>query len=277
MKIKTFIIFLCNICIVNSQNTILPFEKDGLWGYKDTNHTIIVNPKFEEAYAIFYNLGRIKKNGKYGYINGKGKVVIKPKFEFAEDFIVSSALVKRNNKMYYINQNGKKLKSSGLISCGHTDLDYPYIIQDSLSLSRFKYIYEKNMAILLLSEVDSLYLISQVLIAKKNDKFAVYDLIRRDTTPLAHIRKTEFKYDSIKFFKCNDNDGKLQENIALKENQYWGMILLQYSNEIIKPKYLYIGGFIGSYALVEFEPGNFGYIDLDGNEYFYRKKNVNDH
>jgi len=277
MKITTFILFLCNICIVNSQSTLLPFEKNDLWGYKNTNHTIIVNPIFDEAYAIFFERGRVKINGKFGYINCKGKVVIKPSFEFAEDFIFGVAEVKVKNKKFYINRNGKKLKSSGLISCVHTHLDSPYLIQDSLSLGIFKSIYEKTIAKLLLSEVDSLYLIGQILIARKNNKFAVYDLMIRDTTPIAHIRKTEFKYDSIKFFKCNDNDGKLQENIALKENSFWGMILLNFKNEIIEPKYLYISGINGHYALVEFENGNFGYIDIYGKEYFYRNENFNGH
>jgi hypothetical protein len=51
------------------------------------------------------------------------------------------------------------------------------------------------------------------------------------------------------------------------------MILLNFKNEIIEPKYLYIGGINGHYALVEFEKGNFGYIDINGKEYFYRNEN----
>ncbi|MBK6821668.1 MAG: WG repeat-containing protein [Saprospiraceae bacterium] len=243
----------------------------------DSNKNIIVNPKFTEAYPIFNSLGRIKKNGKYGFINNKGKILIKANYDLAGDFIYSSTKVKKKNKTYYINQNGCKQKASGLISCVHTHLEYPYHIADSSSLKIFKSNYEKELTVLILSDVESLYLIYQILIAKKNNKFAIYDLVRHHSNPNLQVQNTEFKYDSIKYFECEDMDGKLQEYIAIKQDRYWGFVILKYSNELINPKYLSVSPFISQYSLVEFEPGNFGYIDINGVEYFFRSERINDH
>jgi hypothetical protein len=55
---------------------LIPFEENGKWGYVDSNDSIIVQPKFEEAYPTFAFRGRIKTNGKYGFIDEKGEIII---------------------------------------------------------------------------------------------------------------------------------------------------------------------------------------------------------
>jgi len=88
------------------------------------------------------------------------------------------------------------------------------------------------------------------------------------------------RVEEIKLFKCwIPYCNNKSEFIAIKENGLWGYEeLARHSNYAsvrsikrpIKPKYISISSMANRYALVEYEVGKFGYIDNDGNEYFFR-------
>lgn len=252
---------------------LIPFELNELWGYMNYQKKIVVEPEYEEAFITYNSVGRIKKNGKYGYIDNKGKLIVKPKYDYAEDFKSGVTKVRRGKKINFIDTKGRKF--TGYIgNCGyHSDFRAPTILNDSLIATKRYSILQKAILNSIISSIDSIYDINEILfVAKKNNKIAIIEdspVYRHVDSIIFNIR---YEYDSIKYFSCNFNDGGIKNHIGIKIKELWGYFIFNdWPTQKIEPKYLSIGSFENEFARVEFEPNRFGYIDLQGNEYFFRK------
>lgn len=83
--------------LINEKDKVLyPFEADnGMWGYKDEDGHIIVNPIYYRAYEFSDGRALVQKGpgGNFGYIDNTGKEVIECKYFEAYSFSNGVALV----------------------------------------------------------------------------------------------------------------------------------------------------------------------------------------
>lgn len=97
---------------VKKSSTIIPFSKDGKWGFKKSNDTII-KPIYDFVRAFDENIARVCKNNKWGLVDIKGNYLteiiydnINPIKTNNNDSIKYS-FVYLNGKKGIINSNGK--------------------------------------------------------------------------------------------------------------------------------------------------------------------------
>ena len=58
-----------------------PFRQDKLFGFRDANNKVILEPQFEDADIVIDGIARVKKNGLYGYLKlPSGEWLKKPMF-----------------------------------------------------------------------------------------------------------------------------------------------------------------------------------------------------
>ena len=107
---------------VNKDNqedgSLFPFKSNNLWGYKDFNGNIIVEPKYYEANKLCDGMGLVKKgtgqNGQYGFIDTEGNVAIPciyyDAYSFSDDVaLVSLATRTDENRWTFIDKQGNRL------------------------------------------------------------------------------------------------------------------------------------------------------------------------
>ena len=261
---------------------IIPFEEDGLWGYMNHKKEIIVAPKYEEAYPTYNSAARIKYKGKYGYIDKKGEIIIKAKYDKADDFRFGIARVQKGNQTFYIKSDGKKNREVVAICGGgarHCFQPFAHTEKKEVANEDEKYILlprGKNKFLIDTLDVlfDSIFQFNRALFFQIDDKIAVIPswnrnlLFREDS----YERKPElnFKYNEIKLFECMNYNG-YDRIIGLREGNLWRYFNTSYLHEITEAKYLSVYTMQNNLTLVEYEKDKFGYIDKQGNEYFYRK------
>jgi len=274
-----------NLTAQRIDDMLIPFEEDGKWGYVDSNDSIIVPPKYEEAYPTFDLRGRVKLKGKYGFIDEKGKLVIKPKWDAADDFKFGITKVSKGGKSKIINTAGginrRSISLCGGVyrQClhpkslsgidtfrvnGKINIEINTMVQEDGKLS-----YYPDTLATKLDEVEALA--NQYVIFTQGDKKALF-FDQRAFIGAEYIDTSlEFKYQEFEFFSCQDSKTEYHEVFGYKRNGLWGYIRLFYQpEEIIDPKYISIGSMERGVALVEYEKGSFGYIDQYGKEYFER-------
>lgn len=87
---------------------LVPFEKEGRWGFTNPLRTkVVLEPAFEAAGPFSQGLAPVKKGGRYGYIDMNGQMKIQPQFEGAGLFSFGFAQVRRGEKYGYIDRTGQ--------------------------------------------------------------------------------------------------------------------------------------------------------------------------
>lgn len=69
-------------------------ERDGKWGFTDTNGNIVIDFQFEDAKSFGQHLAAVKQNGFWGYVDLKGHIVIPCIYKDAKSFQDGHAAVK---------------------------------------------------------------------------------------------------------------------------------------------------------------------------------------
>ena len=66
--------------------TLIPFERDGHWGYLNEAFDTVIAPRFEMAYPFGWRdeLAVVMKRGKYGYVTRYGTMRHRARFDLAE-------------------------------------------------------------------------------------------------------------------------------------------------------------------------------------------------
>lgn len=97
---------------VKEITNLIPFEKNGQWGYVDDKGTELIKAIYIEAKGFKEELAVIKDfsektlSFEYGVINKKGEMVVKLKYDYISDFSDGRAVIKENNKYGLINSLG---------------------------------------------------------------------------------------------------------------------------------------------------------------------------
>lgn len=65
----------------DNSSLLIPYEKDGKWGYCDKNKTMIIEPQFDDTEPFSYGTAFVKKRGLTGVIDKKGNWVLSPQFD----------------------------------------------------------------------------------------------------------------------------------------------------------------------------------------------------
>ena len=275
---------------------LIPFESNGLWGYMNSERQIILQPQFEEAYPTFELRGRVKKDHKYGFIDNLGKQIIEIKYEKAGDYHEGAASVERMGRKYYIDWEGKLSQPSPrpLYSCGGggnyfiQSLDSSLIFQDHLGnygiIGRRRTPESKpNNSIFVPDTLqitfDTVVAVThQLMYVKKDQKLAFTHNGYYTAGADAILAKMDFIYSDVKFFTSSFRPTDYYELIGVKKNGLWGYMYVfggLQGEVIIEPMYYSITSLEPGFALVEYLPGKFGYIDRGGNEYFFRNNHTN--
>ncbi len=277
MKYINLILITIFFTNLNAQSIeiIVPFSNNGKWGFMNINKEIVVFPQFEEAYPQANGLCRVKKNGKYGFINSSGKIKIKIKYDIASDFENGIAKVTRKGKTKYIKTNSKK-NNRGIALCGNHRCLLPSF-QESITIydvGKKKGIYRSKW-----SNIDTLPPIFDSIIPISHQ---LMYLIKDSKGDFLHEgsfgryqkyfkEAKDFKYQDIKLFNCDMCKTGYSTTIGVKEEGLWGYMEVYIMPDWqIKPKYLAIEVFNNGFGLVEYEKDKFGYVDYQGNEYFFR-------
>lgn len=67
----------------------IAFEKDGKWGFVDTEGKVVIEPQYENAHSFSYGLAGVCKDGKWGFINTSNELVIDYRFADTDYFNAS--------------------------------------------------------------------------------------------------------------------------------------------------------------------------------------------
>lgn len=272
---------------------IIPYEKDGLWGYMNGEKEIITIAEFEEAYPLQYGMGRVKKKGKYGYVNRFGEIAIKPKYKEAKDFSCNGGRVRKGKKTFNIDSEGEAVKwvspcgSCLEFDCYYLDSkwrkkDYE-IIQNSngkygIIISR-KIKKNQNEIVefqdTLQPSFDKIIKLAfQIIYFEKNGRIDLIDDGAIHFGAQSILDRLDFRYEEMKVFHCYDNPKTIHKIIGLKKGGLWGYVdltrpfLTPIEEIVTKFKYVDVFTFEKFYAIVEYKPNRFGYIDREGTEYF---------
>ena len=92
--------------------TILPFIREGKFGYMDLSGTLIAAPQFDGARNFADGLACVERDGHWGYIDTTGRVVIPPQFDWAYDLSNGLAYAGRGTEAGYIDRTGRFVWSS---------------------------------------------------------------------------------------------------------------------------------------------------------------------
>ena len=79
------------------------------YGYKDEKGKVIVQPKYDLAYAFDEGMAAFRINGKYGFVDENGREAVPPKYDNTWKFIGGYAAVKLGDKYGFIDKTGREV------------------------------------------------------------------------------------------------------------------------------------------------------------------------
>jgi hypothetical protein len=71
---------------------LLPFRVDTLWGYRDKQGVVKIEPQFQYASRFMYDIGIVAKNDKLGAIDKNNNIIIPFRYEFLQPLDTSEFL-----------------------------------------------------------------------------------------------------------------------------------------------------------------------------------------
>lgn len=248
--IYTFLMILLLAIACNRHGgefTLIPYSDGEKWGFKDQNKSIILEAKYDDAYAFSEGLAAVKTNGKWGYINYDGKEVIAPvKYEQAGSFSEGLCMVCQNGLWGFINSKGKEVIppekfdrvgnfSEGLaMAC--LDGKYGYINKKGKIVIDLKYDFARDFS-------DNRAKVMQ------NQRFGFVDKKGNEVVPVKYDMAGEF-YNKL---------------VLTRQNSQWALVNID-GDEIVDLKYNYVWD-IDNYGFYKvFNNGKYGFINQDGKE-----------
>lgn len=279
------LILCCGDLAAQSQEIIVPFVEDGKWGFMNVHKEVVVAPFYDEAFPPQNGLARVRTGDKYGFVNMAGELAIKPRYSAAEDFNRGLAKVERRGDSYYIKTDGKKNKHTIGFCGNHSCLAFPEI-SDKIEIlevdGKLGIVHDRSfrddagrlqhLPDTIAPRFDAIVPIShQLMYFMEGDStsFADQGYFRGGADYI--LSKLDFRYEGIQLFPCRWCRRGHDNYIGFQENGLWGYKrVYHYPTDHIPAQYFSISSLANGFALVEFAPGQFGYIDEKGNEYFLR-------
>lgn len=94
------------LAIIEVSHSYEQWGDNARYGYIDRAGSIVVAPRFSEAYQFKEGLALVKDGPQYGYIDSTGAMIIPPQFEDADNFSDGLALIRVGRKCGYIDKSG---------------------------------------------------------------------------------------------------------------------------------------------------------------------------
>jgi hypothetical protein len=119
-----------NYNYVNS-DLIIPYRISNKWGYVDLFNDTVSAPKYDLAFPMLENRGKVCINRKYGFVDWEGHEIIKIQYDSVSHFNVhKQAQVWKQNETWSININGEKVEPNrGIAFCGNRDMLHQTVIE----------------------------------------------------------------------------------------------------------------------------------------------------
>lgn len=270
---------------------LVPYSDGEKWGFKDNSKNIILDAKYDQAYAFSEGLAAVKIDGKWGYINHDGKEIIPPiKYEKAGSFSEGLCMVCQNGKWGFINKKGEEIIPperfdmvgdfiEGLAIACEND-KYGFINKKGEVVIQLKYDFARNFS-------------SKRAKVMQNKRFGFVNKKGNEVVPIKYNMVGDFFNELVLTRQNNewalvDIDG--EELLTLNYNFVWDIdnggfykvfkdgkygFVNQHGEEIVLLKYEYVEDFKNDIALIK-RDGHFGIIDRSGREIInpvYKKLN----
>ncbi len=250
------IIFIPNLLIFGQEGEkiLMPYHKNGKWGYVNDQKEIVVGPIYDEAGLFSIYLGkpnsiyaRVKKGEKYGVLNELGELVLPIEYDSIENYSLPTTnggigIVYKDDQRYFFDQYGK-IKEEGpvdlILECKDGMFDHCVKIRRveipedeggtlNYQFSCIEKTEGKGQTGLKLDtlklEVDSIIHIGgSKLIYGKRSKISFCDILGEDEKEKNIC--SGFIYDEVRLFNCKEIGTNVYEPIAaVKEKNKWGLI-----------------------------------------------------
>lgn len=98
--------------LVLAREKLVPFEKEGKWGYRDSRGRVVIEPKYVVAQEFLSGgIAAVADEKEWSYIDAKGNVVIKPfLFDNGPDYFREGlARFKSADQFGFFDQTGRKV------------------------------------------------------------------------------------------------------------------------------------------------------------------------
>jgi len=173
---------------------IIPYRISNKWGYVDMFNDTVSAPKYDFAFPMLKNRGKVCINKKYGFVDWEGQEIIKIQYDSVSHFNVhKQAQVWKQNETWSININGEKVEPNrGIAFCGNGDMVHqPVIEKNGLFGVSYNYADTSYNSFIIPPIYKSLKVITDgTYIAQ--DSTGMYGIITGNNKEL-----TAFEYDSI--------------------------------------------------------------------------------
>ncbi|MDA3816223.1 MAG: WG repeat-containing protein [Prolixibacteraceae bacterium] len=275
------IFILAVSCNSKNEFTLVPFSDGEKWGFKDNNKNIILNAKYDDAYAFSEGLAAVKINGRWGYINHDGEEIIPAlKYEKAGSFSEGLCMVCQNGKWGFIDKKSEEVippekfervgNFSEGIAMASENGKYGYINKKGETVIPLKYNFARDFS-------------NERAKVMQNQRFGFVDDKGNEVVPIKYDMVGEF-FNELVLTRQNENwvlvntDG--EEVIKLDYNFVWDIdnngfykvfndgkygFVNQEGKEVVLLKYDYAEDFENNIALIKSD-GKFGFIDRSGRE-----------
>ncbi|MEE9438824.1 MAG: WG repeat-containing protein [Saprospiraceae bacterium] len=272
---------------------LIPFQSNTKWGFVDTEKNILIKSMYDSV-GFFYNgIAKVKVGGNYGLIRNDNSYLIKPRYQKVGEFYNNFSRITINGESNYIDSNGDFLENTPLLSgyCGGvittmykgvtTKIDENY----ELVFEKLKRIDSKIVMIYDTTNLQADTIIDyshEYIQVVKNGRIGIIKFNQENPSKTI-VKHEDLKYDSVVI--ANYYSGSINYS-RVKVRGLWGIINAQ-GYGIVKPIYLSIlnepneirtpiavtSNVFYKYhkkLLVEYKENKFGYIDIEGKEYFKR-------
>lgn len=84
MRYLVSIFIVSMLATTSSAQDLLPFEMNGVWGYRDLQGVVKITPQFQFVRKFSWNMGAVVKNEKWGIIDSNNHILIDFKHEYLQ-------------------------------------------------------------------------------------------------------------------------------------------------------------------------------------------------
>ncbi len=240
----------------------------GLWGIIDSTGVVVVPFKYQSVNMLSEGLAAVKLNNRWGYVNAKGQLVTDCVFQDAERFKNGFAMVKLNSRWGFINTRGElkipcvyhesyfDFNESGLVTLKDSMGNYGVVDSDNKIVIPFRYVsigqFANDVAI-----VETKAVVSKVgTVEAREGRSGLINLKGEEVIPCTHIGLQRIEGGFMdNNYEAFDSAGKKMRAPKIK----WFC-------KSCTGKYCKVDCFREGLAAVCNQKGEWGYIDIKGNE-----------